>query len=349
MTDTTTASTAIATQAAPQHQAAPKANETKKPSAKRTSKAATQIAKAHKVRTNAAQANGKLDGNGNTKKPSVAEAFHFALIPKATGFIASVFLGRGKYAKCEAAPLAEARTEGSKLAGVHGKPAMIYAILPEGSPVAQVLVPDSYQPDRTLQPAPEAAKPTPSPAPAAAPQTKVQPSQEAFLCHCINTYGDGQHPVAKPDGLGFFVADYIATCVKRAIDSGKLAKEAIAMGRTYLDDAAKGGKANKPAKRPETKPAAAGEKRGGSMGGRRGWLEAEARAKEGKMPPCPDFSAPTHNSWRKKLDEVHAMAKRKDLKALQAYSIKPVSSSPRAIMRYRDLVITALQAQGKAA
>ncbi len=76
--------------------------------------------------------------------------------------------------------------------------------------------------------------------------------------------------------------------------------------------------------------------------GRRAAIEAAAR--EGKLPEPPDFSAPTHTRFRNKLASVVELAKAGDLKGLQAFQINPVSSSPKAIARYRDLCIVALGA-----
>jgi hypothetical protein len=81
--------------------------------------------------------------------------------------------------------------------------------------------------------------------------------------------------------------------------------------------------------------------------GKRATIEAAAR--EGKMPEPPDFSAPTHTRFRNKLASVVELAKAGDLKGLQAFQINPVSSSPKAIARYRDLCIIALEARRHAA
>jgi hypothetical protein len=70
----------------------------------------------------------------------------------------------------------------------------------------------------------------------------------------------------------------------------------------------------------------------------------EAAAKEGKLPSPPDFSAPTHTRYRGKLAEVVALVKERDLKGLRAYPINPYSTSPKAIKRYRDLCVLALEA-----
>jgi hypothetical protein len=78
--------------------------------------------------------------------------------------------------------------------------------------------------------------------------------------------------------------------------------------------------------------------------GKRAAIEASAR--EGKLPEPPDFSAETHKRFRNKLASVVELAKIGDLKGLRAFEINPVSSSPKAIARYRDLCIIALEARG---
>lgn len=77
--------------------------------------------------------------------------------------------------------------------------------------------------------------------------------------------------------------------------------------------------------------------------GKRAAIEASARA--GHMPSPPDFTAATHERYRPKLAEVVALAKARDLKGLRAYEINPYSTSPKAIKRYRDLAILALEAK----
>jgi hypothetical protein len=77
--------------------------------------------------------------------------------------------------------------------------------------------------------------------------------------------------------------------------------------------------------------------------GKRAAIETAAR--EGKLPEPPDFSAETHKRFRNKLASVVELAKAGDLKGLRAFEINPVSSSPKAIGRYRDLCVIALEAQ----
>jgi hypothetical protein len=74
--------------------------------------------------------------------------------------------------------------------------------------------------------------------------------------------------------------------------------------------------------------------------------DLEAKARQGELPPPPDFSALTHARFRSKLEGLIALAERGDAEALRAVTINPVSSSPKALARYRDLCITALEARG---
>jgi hypothetical protein len=73
--------------------------------------------------------------------------------------------------------------------------------------------------------------------------------------------------------------------------------------------------------------------------------DLEAKARLGELPPPPDFSAPTHARFRVKLEGLVALAERGDAEALRAVTINPVSSSPKALARYRDLCIAALEAR----
>ena len=68
-------------------------------------------------------------------------------------------------------------------------------------------------------------------------------------------------------------------------------------------------------------------------------------AQNGKMSAAPDFSAPTHARFRNKLAEMVALAKAGDIKGLKAMEINPVSSSPKAMAKYRDLCVIAIEAR----
>lgn len=91
-------------------------------------------------------------------------------------------------------------------------------------------------------------------------------------------------------------------------------------------------KAAKPRKAAEPKPA----------GKRTAALEA---AKAGIMPTAPDFTAATHKPYRKKLEALVALAEAGDIYGLRAVAINPTSSSPKALAKYRDLAVIAIEAR----
>jgi hypothetical protein len=70
-----------------------------------------------------------------------------------------------------------------------------------------------------------------------------------------------------------------------------------------------------------------------------------AAAEAGKLPEPPDFSAETHKRFRPKLEELKKLVAAKDIKGLKAFAINPVSSSPKALDKFRNLAVTALEAQ----
>ena len=69
------------------------------------------------------------------------------------------------------------------------------------------------------------------------------------------------------------------------------------------------------------------------------------QAQSGVLPQPPDFSKPTHARFRAKLAQIVALAEAGDIAALQAFEINPVSSSPKAMARYRDLCVIAITAR----
>jgi hypothetical protein len=78
-------------------------------------------------------------------------------------------------------------------------------------------------------------------------------------------------------------------------------------------------------------------------GGKR--AAAEAAAKKGVLPEPPDFSANTHARFRSKLGKLIELAEAGDIAGLKAVKINPVSTSPKAMARYRDLCVAALEAK----
>ena len=73
------------------------------------------------------------------------------------------------------------------------------------------------------------------------------------------------------------------------------------------------------------------------------------QAQTGALPTAPDFSKPTHARFRAKLAQIVALAEVSDIAALQAFEINPVSSSPKAMARYRDLCVIAITARAQVA
>jgi hypothetical protein len=71
-------------------------------------------------------------------------------------------------------------------------------------------------------------------------------------------------------------------------------------------------------------------------------------AQSGTLPTAPDFSKATHARFRTKLAQIVAFAEAGDIAALQAFEINPVSSSPKAMARYRDLCVIAINAREQA-
>lgn len=90
----------------------------------------------------------------------------------------------------------------------------------------------------------------------------------------------------------------------------------------------------------ETEPATAP-----SAPRRRRDTDLEAKARQGELPPPPDFSAPTHARFRTKLAALVELAGNADATGLRAIAINPVSSSPKALARYRDLAVLAIEAR----
>ena len=73
------------------------------------------------------------------------------------------------------------------------------------------------------------------------------------------------------------------------------------------------------------------------------------QAQTGDLQQAPDFSLPTHARFRAKLAQIEALARAGDSAALQAIEINPVSSSPKAMARYRDLCVIAISARTQVA
>ncbi len=72
-------------------------------------------------------------------------------------------------------------------------------------------------------------------------------------------------------------------------------------------------------------------------------------AQTGILPTAPNFSKPTHARFRAKLAQIVALAGAGDFAGLQAFEINLVSSSPKAMARYRYLCVIAITARASVA
>jgi hypothetical protein len=93
-----------------------------------------------------------------------------------------------------------------------------------------------------------------------------------------------------------------------------------------------------PAKEPKAKAARPETKR----------AAIERIAANGVLPTPPDFSAPSHSRYRKKLADLVDLVLAGDIAALRALAIPTYSSSLAAMSRYRDLAVIALEARASA-
>lgn len=77
---------------------------------------------------------------------------------------------------------------------------------------------------------------------------------------------------------------------------------------------------------------------------RKGALEALEAARKGVLPPAPDFTADTHKRFRPALLALQALIEAKDIAGLKAFPINPISTSPKALERFRNFAVIALEA-----
>jgi len=80
--------------------------------------------------------------------------------------------------------------------------------------------------------------------------------------------------------------------------------------------------------------------------GRAFWRAAEEAAARGEIPPAPDLSAPTHAPYRRKLEKLLDLARAGDAAGLRAVAINATSTTPKALARWRDLAVRAIETRG---
>lgn len=107
-------------------------------------------------------------------------------------------------------------------------------------------------------------------------------------------------------------------------------------------------RAAKQAARAEDYARRAAEADAEARSGRGFWRAAEEAVARSELPPAPDFSAPTHAPYRKKLQRLIELAQAGDAAGLRAVQINPTSTSPKTLIRWRDLAVRAIEARGRA-
>lgn len=252
-----------------------------------------------------------------------------ARIAGATSFTASLFLGRGQFAKADASTLADARTAAEQLKAAHPASTrlpMVYANAAGGS----VFVPETYNPEENTMKANQTATKTKRPAKPTAKAAKKTTAEQSTTPQ-TEAAGEPLIPAflrrdlaAMADTIEGGDADAKAELAAQAEAAAPKAKPAKA------PRAPKAAKAEKPAK--AAKPA-----------GKRAAIEAAAQA--GQIPAAPDFSAATHERFRAKLAKIVALVEAGNIEGLKAFPINPISSSPKAMDRYRNLAVIALEAR----
>lgn len=246
-------------------------------------------------------------------------------IARAVGFTTSRFQGRGSYDTRSFGDLASA------LADAQGdRRALVYAVTPEGYTIHIINGNEITMTNATDN---TAALDTAATVEAPATAT-LEPTAPATAAQLPGPYGARKTAArAAREALG---ADKLSGVHFRVLDvEGGHTWEAINPEEPAPAKPARA-KADKPAKAPKAPKAAK------PLGKR---AQAEADAAAGKLPTPPDFSANTHKPFRKKLDEVVALVKAGDVAGLKALEIKAYSTSPKAIARYRDLAVAALEAK----
>lgn len=239
-----------------------------------------------------------------------ADAAAARIIGRASRFEIALFRGQGRYAKADAATLSEAREVAARLEaeGTNGRTAMIYAITTEGR--SALVTPATLQAMETNP----------------MPQTYSTKFNARRAAEKAGTPADRIEVIKTPEGYSWRETPGTSAAPEAITEPTSPAKVAkVKRGRAPSAPIA-------PAVAPKPRQRANVEA-----------LEASARA--GNLPPPPDFSAATHARFRGKLARLADLAAAGDIEALRAFEINPVSSSPKAMARYRDLCVIALHAR----
>ncbi len=290
-----------------------------------------------------------------------------AMIERAVRFEATIFLGTGRFHSASFDLLADARDAARQFGEVakNGRKGLVYAVTAEGR---STLVPDSYQPATLIEGKPqmtsidtkfsgiEVSKLT---AVITGGGFKRANSKDAAIARYLKVAAEaGVRTPEKYIGADYDyeTAEHVLFELKKGGFKGNGAHASIpevqaASPKAEDAEAAMQAEAEattKPRQRKASKPAAAPApkaepaKPAKAPAGQRAKIAADAA--NGIVPAAPDFSAETHKRFRPKLAQVVALVAAKDIAGLEAFEINPVSSSPKAIAKFRDLAVIALKA-----
>ncbi len=301
-------------------------------------------------------------------KKAMRQAWDDQQIERAVSFTTSRFLGRGVF---DTRPFG---TQGEAFADARGdRRAIVYAVTPEGFTIhitngdaiamETTMTTTTYTTKNDAVRAARAALKAKHRDPLSGVHFRLDAVGDEWAWHEIDLgtgavalgelLEDGVNPDPKPalppvtvvpaQGRAAPKAAKAATTTKPVKEPSK--REAARMAKIAAADAANKAKANEPkaAKAPKA-PRVPGAPKTSSKK-----AEMLAAAERGEMPTPPDFTADTHKRFRPVLQKLVDAAAAGDLKVLKADTTQPLSSSRVALCRYRDLAITALEAQRKAA
>lgn len=267
-----------------------------------------------------------------------------AAIERATRFDATIFLGTGKFRTEPFETLHAAREAAERFAREvnNGRKGMIYAITQDGR---SVFVPADYQPttgisEMTTLSGTEIAKLTAMIVGGGFKRANSKDSAEKRLRAVAAE--KGVTDIDRVLGCQTFeqARSTLAHFINHRTPSVEIGASKAAERMTDAKAKIAKAKAAKPASAPKApKPAAAAK---APAGKRAAALEA---AQRGEIPEAPDFTANTHKPHRAKLATVIGLVEKGDIAGLKAFAINPISSSPKAIAKYRDLAVIALEAR----
>lgn len=248
-------------------------------------------------------------------------AFEAGIRANAVSYRVHLFLGRGQYERAEAATSDEALALGAAMKAAHpacqAQP-IYYAIEPSGH--STIITPAQIQQEKTMTMT----------------ATNDIDAKRAKKAEAQARWRAKQKAAKTTGAANEIAADEAEQ--RRAAEAPKAKRGRKAAAEASRKEVA-GVKAERKAAGRKAKAPAATRAAGGKR------AEILAAAERGKLPAAPDFTAPTHTRFRDKLAQVVAMAKAGDLAGLKAFPINPISSSPKAIDRYRNLAVIALKAR----